>query len=173
MLKKNIKLKGGRGGLSRNDNWDRQGYRQHEKDLAEKFLAIEDLKRPKKELLWMYKDPQVFFLCQLYSNIKKKGEVQGPFDDEDMTEWWELGYFPPTLLIKRVFQQYFVELGMLLKVSFRILKRYINSFRTKKHPLLQHRHFLFLSLKNRLHFQILAQMQAHPYQILKLRYPHT
>ncbi|KAI3633849.1 hypothetical protein MIR68_008181 [Amoeboaphelidium protococcarum] len=39
------------------------------------------------QTLWQYKDPQ--------------GDIQGPFSGLEMMEWYEAGYFPATLLIRR------------------------------------------------------------------------
>ena len=54
-----------------------------------------------KDAGWLYKDPQ--------------GEVQGPFSDFEMNEWFEAGYFPANLLVKRTFQQEFIELSTLIR----------------------------------------------------------
>ncbi|XP_043926525.1 GRB10-interacting GYF protein 2 isoform X3 [Protopterus annectens] len=37
---------------------------------------------------WFYKDPQ--------------GEIQGPFSNKEMADWYTAGYFPQSLLVKRV-----------------------------------------------------------------------
>ena len=50
---------------------------------------------------WLYKDPQ--------------GEVQGPFTDVEMNEWYEAGYFSDTLLVRQAHDPEFVELRYLLK----------------------------------------------------------
>jgi hypothetical protein len=60
----------------------------------------EKKRRPLNDLLWLYKDPQ--------------GDIQGPFNDLQMTEWFEAGYFSQSLLVKRAYQDKFVPLGTLM-----------------------------------------------------------
>jgi hypothetical protein len=60
-------------------------------------------RRTNQDNMWLYKDPQ--------------GEIQGPFSDHEMHEWFEAGYFTPSLLVKRGYQAHFVELRSLLKES--------------------------------------------------------
>jgi len=52
-----------------------------------------------QESQWVYKDPQ--------------GEVQGPFSDKQMNEWYGAGYFPADLLVKKVNYPSFTPLNML------------------------------------------------------------
>ncbi len=51
---------------------------------------------------WFYLDPQ--------------GNVQGPFNREDMLEWQKGGYFVPTLMLRRTCDQKFVPLGEMAKL---------------------------------------------------------
>ncbi|KAG8445408.1 hypothetical protein GDO86_010261 [Hymenochirus boettgeri] len=50
---------------------------------------------------WYYKDPQ--------------GEIQGPFSNREMAEWYQAGYFPMTLLLRRVCDDAFQTLGDIIK----------------------------------------------------------
>ncbi|KAE8604587.1 hypothetical protein XENTR_v10014748 [Xenopus tropicalis] len=50
---------------------------------------------------WYYKDPQ--------------GEIQGPFSNREMAEWYQAGYFPMTLLLRRVCDDAFQSLGDIIK----------------------------------------------------------
>ncbi|XP_041419380.1 GRB10-interacting GYF protein 2-like isoform X3 [Xenopus laevis] len=50
---------------------------------------------------WYYKDPQ--------------GEIQGPFSNREMAEWYQAGYFPMTLLLRRVCDDTFQTLGDIFK----------------------------------------------------------
>ncbi|NP_001088645.1 GRB10-interacting GYF protein 2 [Xenopus laevis] len=50
---------------------------------------------------WYYKDPQ--------------GEIQGPFSNREMAEWYQAGYFPMTLLLRRVCDETFQPLGDIFK----------------------------------------------------------
>lgn len=52
---------------------------------------------------WMYRDPQ--------------GDVQGPFTNAEMNEWYEAGYFGPDLMVKRVEDTTFVSLRVMTKKS--------------------------------------------------------
>ena len=49
---------------------------------------------------WIYRDPQ----C----------EIQGPFTNEEMLEWFKAGYFNISLLVRRVCDEVFLPLGMIL-----------------------------------------------------------
>ncbi|XP_035828260.1 GRB10-interacting GYF protein 2 isoform X2 [Aplysia californica] len=50
---------------------------------------------------WFYRDPQ--------------GEVQGPFSNEDMAQWFSAGYFTMSLIVKRGCDDSFKQLGELIK----------------------------------------------------------
>ncbi|XP_013767944.1 GRB10-interacting GYF protein 2 isoform X2 [Pundamilia nyererei] len=53
-------------------------------------------------LKWFYKDPQ--------------GEIQGPFSNHEMTEWFQAGYFTMNLLVKRGCDEVFQPLGEIVKI---------------------------------------------------------
>ncbi|XP_063059331.1 GRB10-interacting GYF protein 1 isoform X2 [Engraulis encrasicolus] len=55
---------------------------------------------------WFYKDPQ--------------GEIQGPFSTVEMCEWFQAGYFPMTLLVKRGCDEGFQPLGDVIKMWGRV-----------------------------------------------------
>ena len=55
---------------------------------------------------WSYLDPQ--------------GQVQGPFQSEEMFEWYSAGYFPPDLMLRRSCDQRFVSLTELIKLYSRV-----------------------------------------------------
>ncbi|XP_068604992.1 GRB10-interacting GYF protein 2 [Brachionichthys hirsutus] len=57
-------------------------------------------------LKWFYKDPQ--------------GEMQGPFNNQEMTEWFQAGYFTMSLLIKRGCDEVFQPLGEIMKIWGRV-----------------------------------------------------
>ncbi|XP_068196771.1 GRB10-interacting GYF protein 2 [Antennarius striatus] len=57
-------------------------------------------------LKWFYKDPQ--------------GEVQGPFSNQEMTEWFQAGYFTMSLLVKRGCDEVFQPLGEIMKIWGRV-----------------------------------------------------
>ncbi|XP_064194349.1 GRB10-interacting GYF protein 2-like isoform X5 [Anguilla rostrata] len=57
-------------------------------------------------LKWFYKDPQ--------------GEIQGPFSNQEMMEWFQAGYFTMTLLVKRGCDELFQPLGEIIKMWGRV-----------------------------------------------------
>ncbi|XP_041119796.1 GRB10-interacting GYF protein 2 isoform X2 [Polyodon spathula] len=57
-------------------------------------------------LKWFYKDPQ--------------GEIQGPFTNQEMAEWFQAGYFTMTLLVKRGCDEVFQPLGEIIKMWGRV-----------------------------------------------------
>ncbi|XP_047188022.1 GRB10-interacting GYF protein 2 isoform X3 [Scophthalmus maximus] len=57
-------------------------------------------------LKWFYKDPQ--------------GEIQGPFSNPEMTEWFQAGYFTVSLLVKRGCDDVFQPLGDIMKIWGRV-----------------------------------------------------
>ncbi|XP_053317073.1 GRB10-interacting GYF protein 2 isoform X3 [Spea bombifrons] len=61
---------------------------------------------PDNQQKWYYKDPQ--------------GEIQGPFSNREMAEWFQAGYFPMTLLLRRACDEAFQPLGEIIKLWGRI-----------------------------------------------------
>ncbi|XP_073530603.1 GRB10-interacting GYF protein 2 isoform X5 [Phyllobates terribilis] len=61
---------------------------------------------PENQQKWYYKDPQ--------------GEIQGPFSNREMAEWYQAGYFPMTLLLRRVCDEAFQALGDIIKLWGRV-----------------------------------------------------
>ncbi|XP_069548072.1 GRB10-interacting GYF protein 2 isoform X3 [Brachyistius frenatus] len=57
-------------------------------------------------LKWFYKDPQ--------------GEIQGPFSNQEMAEWFQAGYFTMSLLVKRGCDEVFQPLGDIMKIWGRV-----------------------------------------------------
>ncbi|XP_061588295.1 GRB10-interacting GYF protein 2 isoform X3 [Cololabis saira] len=57
-------------------------------------------------LKWFYKDPQ--------------GEIQGPFANQEMSEWFQAGYFTMSLLVKRGCDEVFQPLGEIMKIWGRV-----------------------------------------------------
>ncbi|XP_027145074.1 GRB10-interacting GYF protein 2 isoform X6 [Larimichthys crocea] len=57
-------------------------------------------------LKWFYKDPQ--------------GEIQGPFSNQEMAEWFQAGYFTMSLLVKRGCDEVFQPLGEIMKIWGRV-----------------------------------------------------
>uniref|UniRef100_A0A3Q3AK25 GRB10 interacting GYF protein 2 n=1 Tax=Kryptolebias marmoratus TaxID=37003 RepID=A0A3Q3AK25_KRYMA len=57
-------------------------------------------------LKWFYKDPQ--------------GEIQGPFSNQEMSEWFQAGYFTMSLLVKRGCDEVFQPLGEIMKIWGRV-----------------------------------------------------
>ncbi|XP_037538150.1 GRB10-interacting GYF protein 2 isoform X2 [Nematolebias whitei] len=57
-------------------------------------------------LKWFYKDPQ--------------GEIQGPFNNQEMSEWFQAGYFTMSLLVKRGCDEVFQALGEMMKIWGRV-----------------------------------------------------
>ncbi|KAH1165231.1 hypothetical protein KIL84_022790 [Mauremys mutica] len=55
---------------------------------------------------WYYKDPQ--------------GEIQGPFSNQEMAEWFQAGYFTMSLLVKRACDENFQPLGDIMKMWGRV-----------------------------------------------------
>ncbi|XP_016060140.1 PREDICTED: PERQ amino acid-rich with GYF domain-containing protein 2 isoform X2 [Miniopterus natalensis] len=55
---------------------------------------------------WYYKDPQ--------------GEIQGPFNNQEMSEWFQAGYFTMSLLVKRACDESFQPLGDIMKMWGRV-----------------------------------------------------
>ncbi|XP_037131060.1 GRB10-interacting GYF protein 2 isoform X2 [Syngnathus acus] len=60
----------------------------------------------KTALKWFYKDPQ--------------GEIQGPFSNQEMAEWFQAGYFTMSLLVKRGCDDIFQALGEMMKIWGRV-----------------------------------------------------
>ncbi|KAG9343163.1 hypothetical protein JZ751_014136 [Albula glossodonta] len=78
-------------------------------------ISAQSLARPKPTALpvtheaalkWFYKDPQ--------------GEIQGPFSNQEMMEWFQAGYFTMTLLVKRGCDELFQPLGEIIKMWGRV-----------------------------------------------------
>ncbi|CAJ1072284.1 GRB10-interacting GYF protein 2 isoform X1 [Xyrichtys novacula] len=78
-------------------------------------LALKTSEKPKPSglpltheaaLKWFYKDPQ--------------GEIQGPFSNQEMTEWFQAGYFTMSLLVKRGCDEVFQALGEIMKIWGRV-----------------------------------------------------
>ncbi|KAI1882989.1 hypothetical protein AGOR_G00240560 [Albula goreensis] len=78
-------------------------------------ISAQSLERPKPTALpvtheaalkWFYKDPQ--------------GEIQGPFSNQEMMEWFQAGYFTMTLLVKRGCDELFQPLGEIIKMWGRV-----------------------------------------------------
>ncbi|KAM4042857.1 GRB10-interacting GYF protein 2 isoform 2-T3 [Anomaloglossus baeobatrachus] len=61
---------------------------------------------PENQQKWYYKDPQ--------------GEIQGPFSNREMAEWYQAGYFPMILLLRRVCDEAFQPLGDIIKLWGRV-----------------------------------------------------
>ncbi|XP_054889183.1 GRB10-interacting GYF protein 2 isoform X2 [Poeciliopsis prolifica] len=57
-------------------------------------------------LKWFYKDPQ--------------GEIQGPFNNHEMSDWFQAGYFTMSLLVKRGCDEVFQPLGEMMKIWGRV-----------------------------------------------------
>ncbi|XP_069053775.1 GRB10-interacting GYF protein 2 isoform X5 [Lepisosteus oculatus] len=109
------------------DNDDDEGLKNFEQE-AEKMVAYlqdnaldddrlsaKSLERTKPTALplsheaalkWFYKDPQ--------------GEIQGPFANQEMVEWFQAGYFTMTLLVKRGCDEVFQPLGEIIKMWGRV-----------------------------------------------------
>jgi len=49
-----------------------------------------------QDVLWIYLDPQ--------------GNTQGPFSSSDMLEWFNAGYFPQDLMLRRTIDRKFIQL---------------------------------------------------------------
>lgn len=58
-------------------------------------------KKPVTQYKWFYRDPQ--------------GTVQGPFEAQEMQEWYKAGFFAPTLLIRREDEGQFEPLIVLIR----------------------------------------------------------
>ncbi|KAM4695189.1 GRB10-interacting GYF protein 2 isoform 2-T3 [Discoglossus pictus] len=61
---------------------------------------------PDNQQKWYYKDPQ--------------GEIQGPFSNHEMSEWFQAGYFPMSLLLRRVCDEAFQPLADIIKIWGRV-----------------------------------------------------
>nr|XP_033815425.1 GRB10-interacting GYF protein 2 isoform X1 [Geotrypetes seraphini]XP_033815426.1 GRB10-interacting GYF protein 2 isoform X1 [Geotrypetes seraphini] len=70
--------------------------REHRAKVVSMPLSHEILQK------WFYKDPQ--------------GEIQGPFNNQEMTEWFQAGYFTMSLLVKRACDESFQPLGDIIKM---------------------------------------------------------
>ena len=55
---------------------------------------------------WIYLDPQ--------------GKLQGPFDHDDMAEWYSAGYFPEDLMLRRTFDSTFIRLAEMKQLYGRV-----------------------------------------------------
>ena len=63
-------------------------------------------KKQKQETVWYYLDPQ--------------GNKQGPFSNSDMLDWFNAGYFPTELMLRRSIDQRFVQLIEMTKLYERV-----------------------------------------------------
>ncbi|KAI5615311.1 GRB10-interacting GYF protein 2 isoform X1 [Silurus asotus] len=87
----------------------------HDGAVDDDRLGVKSAERPKVACLppsheaalkWYYKDPQ--------------GEIQGPFSNHEMSEWFQAGYFTMTLLVKRGCDEGFHPLGEIFKMWGRV-----------------------------------------------------
>ncbi|XP_030073035.1 GRB10-interacting GYF protein 2 isoform X2 [Microcaecilia unicolor] len=74
--------------------------REHRAKVVSMPLSQEILQK------WFYKDPQ--------------GEIQGPFNNQEMAEWFQAGYFTMSLLVKRACDESFQPLGDMIKMWGRV-----------------------------------------------------
>ncbi|XP_029472554.1 GRB10-interacting GYF protein 2 isoform X3 [Rhinatrema bivittatum] len=74
--------------------------REHRAKVMSMPLSHETLQK------WFYKDPQ--------------GEIQGPFTNQEMAEWFQAGYFTMSLLVKRACDETFQPLGDIIKMWGRV-----------------------------------------------------
>lgn len=86
--------------ISSTSQWKNERDSGSSKDRSSDNLTSGATKLSPKDLMWEYLDPQ--------------GEIQGPFGDMEMNEWYEAGFFTPSLLVKRVYQPQFTELDVLI-----------------------------------------------------------
>ncbi|GFN96468.1 perq amino acid-rich with gyf domain-containing protein 2 [Plakobranchus ocellatus] len=70
---------------------------RHPRDVSREALPLTHEHANK----WFYKDPQ--------------GEIQGPFTNEEMAQWFSAGYFTMSLVVKRGCDDSFKQLGELIK----------------------------------------------------------
>uniref|UniRef100_A0A8C4R464 GYF domain-containing protein n=1 Tax=Eptatretus burgeri TaxID=7764 RepID=A0A8C4R464_EPTBU len=114
---------GRKDGATGQDHDDEDGM-QHLEQEAEKMVALlqdtsldEDNLEGKNKasalplsheaaMKWFYKDPQ--------------GEIQGPFTNQEMAEWFQAGYFTMSLLVKRGCDEGFQALGEVIKMWGRV-----------------------------------------------------
>lgn len=85
---------------STSSQWKNERDSTSSKDRSSDPFTSGVTKLSPKDLMWEYLDPQ--------------GEIQGPFGDMEMNEWYEAGFFTPSLLVKRVHQPQFTELDVLI-----------------------------------------------------------
>lgn len=88
-------------------------------------------------LKWFYKDPQgeiqgeTCSIYVMYARAKSNrpvsteplllsGASSGPFSNQEMTEWFQAGYFPVSLLVKRGCDEIFQPLGDIMKIWGRV-----------------------------------------------------
>lgn len=87
-------------------------------------------------LKWFYKDPQgeiqgemcsihVAYTCLISQPVSTEpllysGASLGPFSNQEMTEWFQAGYFPVSLLVKRGCDDVFQPLGEIMKIWGRV-----------------------------------------------------
>lgn len=87
-------------------------------------------------LKWFYKDPQGEIqgeTCSIHVAYTRlisqpvstepllySGASPGPFSNQEMTEWFQAGYFPVSLLVKRGCDEVFQPLGEIMKIWGRV-----------------------------------------------------
>ena len=62
--------------------------------------------QPPQQPVWFYLDPQ--------------GNRQGPFSNADMLDWFNAGYFPPELMLRRSVDKRFIQLVEMSKLYERV-----------------------------------------------------
>ncbi len=79
-----------------------ESSRQQHSEVVDE-VARQSVEEP---ILWIYLDPQ--------------GNTQGPFSSADMLDWFNAGYFPQDLMLRRNIDRRFIQLGEMTKRYGRI-----------------------------------------------------
>lgn len=80
------------------------GQEQQRLSEVDELTRGDDLQQ--QPILWIYLDPQ--------------GNTQGPFSSTDMLDWFNAGYFPQDLMLRRNIDRRFIQLGDMTKRYGRI-----------------------------------------------------
>ncbi|XP_078725624.1 GRB10-interacting GYF protein 2 isoform X3 [Lampetra fluviatilis] len=114
---------GKRDGVVGHDHDDDEGLKHLEQEAEKMVASLQDTSLEEDRLdtknrasalpltheaamKWFYKDPQ--------------GDIQGPFTNQEMAEWFQAGYFTMTLLVKRGCDEGFQPLGEVIKMWGRV-----------------------------------------------------
>ena len=85
-----------------NQHLPQQVNQQLPQQMNQQLKQQEKPKYKDEDIQWFYLDPQ--------------GNMQGPFNHQDMQEWYKAGYFPRELRLRRSCDKVYIQLGEMAKL---------------------------------------------------------